>query len=115
VLKIGCDIAERETKLNHAIQTIFKFRDWSAHPPAQFREPVFRDDLQVGVPWQYVAFSAANASQLVTAALDIATFCVWRPKLTWADLVVWAENKRGLVDELRVSSGLAPHDAGDKP
>lgn len=112
VFKLGCDVGNRERKLDHAIRTIFRFRDWSAHPPAAFREPVLRQDLHVGVPWQYVAFAAGNAKQLSEAALNVATFCVWHPKLIWPDLVVWGESKRRLVDEFRISACLGPYKEG---
>jgi CTP:molybdopterin cytidylyltransferase MocA len=80
-IKLACDIPGDEQPLAHTIRTIFQFRDWSVHPPAEFRGPVVRDDLQFGAPWQYVAFSASNAKQLILAGLNIATLCVWHPKL----------------------------------
>lgn len=47
--------------LSRAIKEIFRFRDWAVHPGSQFKEAIHRDDVDAGVDWHFIAFSASNA------------------------------------------------------
>jgi hypothetical protein len=60
---------------SHGISTptssLFRFRDWAVHPPADFRQPVLHPDLQVGVDQRFLAFSSLNADRAVLCGLEV--------------------------------------------
>jgi len=43
------------------VSEIFRFRDWAVHPGAKFQQPEYRDDVNLGIDWHFVAFRRANA------------------------------------------------------
>jgi len=57
------------TNLRSVLKEVYRFRDQAVHPGASFSEPIMHPQFQVGVESRFVLFSAANAHQLVRAAL----------------------------------------------
>lgn len=48
-------------EMSHRIAEIYRFRDRAVHPGSNYREPIYRADVDAGVEWHFVVFSAANA------------------------------------------------------
>lgn len=55
--------------LRAVLVEVYRFRDQAVHPSATFSEPVLHPEIRIGVERRFVMFSAANAQQLVRAAL----------------------------------------------
>lgn len=72
------------------IQVLFRFRDWAAHPPADFREPIKHPDIDVAVEWRFVAFSAVNALNASSFAIALVRECLRNPQGANSDLCAWA-------------------------
>jgi hypothetical protein len=49
------------TEVRDRLKQLFDFRDWAVHPPNDFRDPIYRADLDAAVEWRYAAFTAVNA------------------------------------------------------
>lgn len=59
---------------------LFKWRDWSVHPPAGFNKPVRYDELRVGTEWRFVAFKFENAKNAFAIALSLIAQLLARQK-----------------------------------
>jgi len=60
-------------QMKRRVSEVFRFRDWAVHPGAKFRQPEYRDDLNVALDWHYVAFrreNAVGATALTVSLLD---------------------------------------------
>jgi hypothetical protein len=72
VLRQAFSLPQKGVKeLKGALSEIFKFRDWAVHPPGNVGAPVLHPELQVGVEWRFVAFSADSATARVTKVQSI--------------------------------------------
>lgn len=89
-------------QLHEVTASVFRFRDWAVHPPADFRQPLQHDLMDVAVEWRFVAFRSSNAcSAAGAAALLIGRKC----DVTSGD----DSSTGGLVRE---SEGAQPHPVG---
>lgn len=57
------------SEIDKILTTIYRFRDWSVHPPADQRDPIFHSELNAGVEWRFVAFSSSNAKEALRGTL----------------------------------------------
>ncbi len=77
--------------VNGVLEELFRFRDRAVHPPAAFREPIYRADLDAGVEPRFVTFSAKHSRQALGLTLEL--FVATVPKLeavAKGDLIRWA-------------------------
>jgi hypothetical protein len=83
----------------HLIE-LFKWRDWSVHPPAGFQKPVRYDELLVGTEWRFVAFRFENAKNALALSLGIIAQLLRRPKPDHNSLTDHCQNSLPLVTPL---------------
>lgn len=57
--------------LRDVLSEISKYRGWAVHPPATFREPILREEIERGVEWRFMAFRHYNARETVRITLSI--------------------------------------------
>ncbi len=87
------------------LEELFRFRDRAVHPPAAFREPSYRADLDAGVEPRFVTFSAANSRQAL--GLTVELFVATVPKLEGlakGDLAQWAVFVRQQTEHVRAKA-----------
>lgn len=65
-------------KVSRVLGEIFSVRNLAVHPGANFKEPQFRPDLNVGVPWHFAQFRFELAKRAVHASLSIVAHLVSR-------------------------------------
>jgi hypothetical protein len=93
-------------QLRDFLEQLFRFRDWAVHPPADFRAPVAHPDIGSGVDWRFVAFSAANARQLLDATDKILGQLFELPRKRHERLVAWTASGPALLREaMRTPTG----------
>jgi hypothetical protein len=90
---------DQAKRLHESVRTLFRFRDWAVHPPAEFRSPIRHDILGSGVEWRFVAFSSRNAKNAVWTAADIIHHCLTSPRPERASLAKWCENAKQRMEE----------------
>jgi hypothetical protein len=91
------------------VQEIFKFRDWAVHPGNRFRNPGYRDDVDVGVDWHFVAFRASNSVAAVGKIVELIDFFVAVLDRGSKELVEWKPHARRAMDQI-----LDAYEASDK-
>lgn len=98
VLKRGFLIGSKSfsTMRGHLIE-LFKWRDWSVHPPAGFDKPVRYDELRVGTEWRFVAFRFENAKNCLALSLSLIAQLLTRPKSNLHSLVEHCQGSLPLV------------------
>jgi len=64
--------AEGANQLKSAVSQLFRFRDWAVHLAADFRDPVYREDVHSTVDWRFAAFRRDNA--VTSVAMTVALF-----------------------------------------
>jgi hypothetical protein len=98
----------------HGMKTVlislFQFRDWAVHPPADFRQPVLHPDLQAGVDRRFIVFSSANADRAVMGGLEVVVRTIDNHKDT-AALREWCPPQRRILDDLLHAAGITYADA----
>jgi hypothetical protein len=63
---------EGTRQVKSAVSQLFRFRDWAVHMAADFRDPVYRDDIHCTVDWRLAAFRRDNA--VTSVAMTVALF-----------------------------------------
>jgi len=88
--------------LRERVEEVFRFRDWAVHPSSEFKELVYRPDIDVSVDWHFVAFSATNAVAAVGKTVQLFDHMV--KKLDGVDvaaeLAEWKPYARKAMDHL---------------
>jgi hypothetical protein len=79
---------------------LFKWRDWSVHPPAGYDKPVRYDELLVGTEWRFVAFKFDNAKNALALSLSLLSQLLTRPKPSHKSLADHCQNSIPLVSPL---------------
>lgn len=69
---------------------LFTFRDWAVHPPADSRVPVLHSELDVGVEWRFIAFSAGSAAAAYKSACQLVSVVLTNIRPTYSELTTWA-------------------------
>lgn len=87
-------------ELSHRIGEIFRFRDWAVHPGSRYREPVYRPDIDAGVDWHFVVFSAANAIAGVAKIVVLIDFLVSKLDLGSEELAKCKPPARKAIDQI---------------
>ncbi|HXA30109.1 MAG TPA: hypothetical protein VN193_15315 [Candidatus Angelobacter sp.] len=85
--------------LKRGLSSLFKFRDWAVHPPADFRHPLLHPDLQVGVDQRFLAFSSPNADRAVLCGLEVLVRALDHPR-DIAAFRPWSASMRQILDDL---------------
>ena len=81
VLRRGFRIGpNRFSTMRKHLMELFKWRDWSVHPPAGFNKPVRYDELSIGTEWRFVAFRFENAKNSLALSLSLIAQLLARPK-----------------------------------
>lgn len=79
------------TMRGHLIE-LYKYRDWSVHPPAGYNEPALYDELRMSTEWRFVAFRFENAKSSLAISLSLIAQLLACPK---PDLNSLAEHCQG--------------------
>lgn len=87
------------TMRGHLIE-LFKWRDWSVHPPAGYNKPTRYDELRVGTEWRFVAFRFENAKSAFALSLSLIAQLLARPKPDLESLKEHCEGALPLVSPL---------------
>jgi hypothetical protein len=85
--------------LKRGLSSLFMFRDWAVHPPADFRRPLLHPDLQVGVDQRFLAFSSGNADRAVLCGLEAIVRALDHPR-DIAALRQWCASHRQILHDL---------------
>jgi phage-related protein len=94
----GFDItAQGHAQLRGFLRELFTWRAWAVHPPADWRKPVLHDDLNVGVEWRFIAFSASNARIAFDKTSKLVGQLLERPKPNLNELVGWTMTAKTLL------------------
>lgn len=64
--------AKGAEQLTSAVTQLFRFRDWAVHMAADFRDPVYREDIHSSIDWRFAAFRRDNA--VTSVAMTVALF-----------------------------------------
>lgn len=71
-LRHGFGIGPRSTsEVRTFLEALFKLRDWAVHASNDFRPPVLRADLDVGVEWRYGQYTVENARNALEKTVSI--------------------------------------------
>lgn len=101
----------------HRVKEMFRFRDWGVHPGSQFREAIHREDVDAGVDWHFLAFSASNAVRGVAKTVQLLDHLVAVLDRGSEDLVKWKPGARRamnhVLDEYEFSDKLLPISRAD--
>jgi hypothetical protein len=98
VIRRGYQVGPEGFKLmRDRLIDLFKWRDWSVHPPAGFKEPILYDELAVSTEWRFVAFRFHNATALVGFALSLVAQALEHPREEFQDLKKHCERSRSLL------------------
>ncbi len=90
---------EQFARVRDFLAQLFKFRDWAVHPPAEFSQPIEHEDLQVGVEWRFVAFSAKNARTFQNGSEDLLIGGLDRIRPGLPELEEWASGLKNRLAE----------------
>ena len=91
--------------MKRVLKSLFTFRGWAVHPPADFREAILHPDIAVGVDQRYVQFRSANADMAMSGGLEVALRILSQPR----DLPGhkdWCTPRRQIVDEILAAAGI---------
>lgn len=101
VLKRGFLIGPKSFKtMRGNLIELFKWRDWTVHPPAGYDKPVRYDELLVGTEWRFVAFKFENAKNALALSLSLLAQLLARPKPNHKSLADHCQNSLPLVSPL---------------
>ncbi|MFI0374211.1 hypothetical protein ACH35V_40680 [Actinomadura sp. 1N219] len=81
---------EQSQQLRKILKELYKFRDWAVHPPGDFRQPILHPDIDAGVEWRFIAYSASNAKKIYDAIMQVLTLLFQRVRPGFDDLEKWA-------------------------
>lgn len=100
------------TEFRRRVKDLFKFRGWAVHADASFRDPVLREDVDVGLDWHYVAFQAENAVTSLTMTLQMLDVLVSLFERGSDELREWGPAARerldAVLDRYDAMDGLPP-------
>jgi hypothetical protein len=85
--------------LKRVLGSIYQFRDWAVHPPADFRAAILHPDLQVGVDQRYLQFQSSNAERALSAGFEVFLRVLDNPR----DLPghqEWCKSHRAILDDV---------------
>jgi hypothetical protein len=91
--------------MKRVLTSIFTFRGWAVHPPADFREAILHPDIPVGVDKRYVQFRSANADMAMNGGLEVSIRILSQPR----DLPGhkdWCAPRRQILDEILTATGI---------
>jgi hypothetical protein len=88
------------TVLRNNLKEVFKFRDYAVHPPASFRGPIMHPDLNIGVEWRFIAFTASGSITAVQVSLSVIKQCLHAPQDKYEELVKWAQGYLATIDKM---------------
>lgn len=72
------------------LKDLFRFRDWAVHPPADLRYPMLHEDLDSGVDWRFIAFSAKNAGAPYGETREVVAYVLKKVRPKIGELAEWA-------------------------
>jgi hypothetical protein len=87
-------------ELSKRVKEIFRFRDWAVHPGSQFREAIYRQDVDAGVDWHFVAFRASTAVVGVAKTVQLLDHMVRVLDRGSEDLVKWKPHARRAMNHV---------------
>lgn len=76
------------------LRQVFELRDLAVHPPAKFREPILREDIERGVEWRFVYFRAENTRAAFRIASEIIEALIRESDKAASELKEWLDNSR---------------------
>jgi hypothetical protein len=110
-IRIGSVLRNDQVQsLKRVLSSVFRFRDWAVHPPADFRQPVLHPDLQVGVDQRFLAFSSPNADRAVLCGLEVIARALDHPR-DIAALREWCAPQRQIRDDILLAAHVTYADA----
>ncbi|WP_207568082.1 hypothetical protein, partial [Mycolicibacter engbaekii] len=71
-----CLKAKESGPVQSCVEQVFKFRDWAVHMAAEFRDPVYREDVESSVDWHFVVFRANNAINATGYTVQVLDYLV---------------------------------------
>jgi hypothetical protein len=73
LLRRALGITPRQAVLvRRALEHIYRFRDWSVHPPAQAQQPLRHPTFNSVMEWRLATFTYQNAREMTRASLSLA-------------------------------------------
>lgn len=110
-IRIGSVLRNDQVRsLKRGLSSLFRFRDWAVHPPADFRHPLLHPDLQVGVDQRFLAFSSPNADRAVLCGIEAIVRALDHPR-DIAGLTEWCGSHRQILDDLLLAAHVTYADS----
>ena len=82
------------------ISQLFAYRDWAVHPGSEFKEPIYRPDLDASADWHFTVFRAENA--LAAVAMTVQMLDRFTPRLERGstELAEWRPKVRKAINRV---------------
>lgn len=74
------------------LSQVFRFRGAAVHPGSEYREPVYRPELDSGVDWHFAVFRAENAVVSATGTVSIFDALIHRSVSRSGEIADWRPN-----------------------
>lgn len=87
-------------KVRQMLAELYRFRDWSVHPPASASPPVEYPGLNVKTDWRFLAFRHENAIGALRLAVSIISELATKPRQKWKPLKVYANGVSARVADV---------------
>jgi hypothetical protein len=81
------------------LKGLFTLRDQAVHPPSKYLPPSYHRDLDAGVEWRFVQFSAEHARAAFTSTGTLLGRLLEIPKPGLEELTQWVPSALGLLDK----------------
>lgn len=79
------------------LRALFTLRAQAVHPPAQYQPPSYHDDLDAGVEWRFVQFTAAKARAAFDRISALLRRLLELPKPEHEELQEWIPSAQSLL------------------
>jgi hypothetical protein len=98
VLKLAFALKpEHPNQIAAFLRALFTLRNQAVHPPSKYQPPSYHKDLDVGVEWRFVQFSAENARAAFDSTANLLSRLLEMPKLELDEFQQWIPSARALL------------------
>ena len=99
---------EHPEQIGGFLRALFTLRGQAVHPPAKYQPPSYHSDLDAGVEWRFIQFTAAKARAAFDSTSALLRRLLELPKPEHDELQEWIPSAQSL---LAVALGEPPDDA----
>jgi hypothetical protein len=88
---------EHPKEITGFLRALFTLRGQAVHPPSKFQPPSYHKDLDAGVEWRFVHFSAENARAAFDSTANLLRRLLDLPKPGLDELQEWIPSAQALL------------------